>query len=328
MLPPWESDIISVMLLNAALLALWPVLPVLIVCYVRQLLIARRTRPVFALRRSEANELQRAWQLFGRVCERIDGLTRQAAPRDGFWLTFRAPPPAAAVNADELDDLQAHAQHLQATIRRLTRLPLRRLNRWIHVRSSQFAWGVAIAAHLAALALLLALFHVFGPSAETQPLVAGTSRGVWYPFDERIFQANAVATAYACVTATLFYLVRRALLRRAYSLDFSFFRQFAKNGPAPESERPEPEQDADEPGGSNEMTEADNDSDWIAVLGISRQADLNEVKDAYKILIKKNHPDRVQDMSPPFRILAEAETKKINAAYRRALACVEGLEVG
>jgi hypothetical protein len=32
-------------------------------------------------------------------------------------------------------------------------------------------------------------------------------------------------------------------------------------------------------------------------------------------------------MSPAFRILAEAETKKINAAYRRALASVEGVEL-
>jgi DnaJ-domain-containing protein 1 len=131
-------------------------------------------------------------------------------------------------------------------------------------------------------------------------------------------QANAVATGYACVTAMLFYLVRRELLRLAYSLDFSFFRQFAKNGPAQVNGGTESEQSAGEP------TDTDSDGDWIAVLGISAQESINEVKDAYRILIKKNHPDRVQDMSPVFRMLAEAETKKINAAYRQALASVEG----
>jgi hypothetical protein len=48
------------MSLNVVLLALWPVLPVFAICYARQFLIARRTRPVFALRKSEADELHRA----------------------------------------------------------------------------------------------------------------------------------------------------------------------------------------------------------------------------------------------------------------------------
>jgi DnaJ domain len=312
------------MLLNAGLLALWPVLPVLIACYVRQLLIARRTRPVFALRKSEADELHRARRLFGQVCERINKISQQAEPRTGLWGFFPGlPPDAATANADEMDDLHAHAQHLQATIRRLTRLPLERLNYWVHVRSSRFACGAAVAAHVAALALLLALFHVFEQPVWAQQLVASTNRGAWYPFDERIFQANAVATGYACIAAALFYFVRRALLRRACSLEFSFFRQFAKNGPVQAGDQPEPEQPGDEPANGTEAGSVDDDGNWIAVLGVSAQATINEVKHAYKILIKKNHPDRVQDMSPAFRTLAEAETRKINAAYRQALQCVE-----
>lgn len=38
-------------------------------------------------------------------------------------------------------------------------------------------------------------------------------------------------------------------------------------------------------------------------------------KQAYKAKVKQNHPDRVHDMSPAFKRLAEAKTKKLNGAY-------------
>jgi DnaJ domain len=311
----WGGGNISTMLINAVLLALWPVLPLLIVCYVRQSLIARRMRPTFALRKSETDELDRAYRLFGRVCERIKKVSQQAEPTTDFrrFLAGLAPV-AAAANADEMDDLHAHAQHLQATIRRLTRLPLRRLRHWIQVRSSRFACGVAVAVHVVALALF-APFHVFERSAWAEQLITSAKGGVWYPFDEQIFLANAVATGCACIAASFFYFVRRAVLRRAYSLEFCFFSQLAKNGPVQEaSDQPEPE-----PAGDDLV----NGTDWIEVLGVSTQATINEVKHAYKNLIKQNHPDRLQGMSPVLRTLAEAETKKINSAYREALHCLD-----
>ncbi len=104
----WGSENISVMLLNAASLALWPVLPVLIVCYVRQSLIAHRMRPTFALRNSETNELDRAYRLFGRVCRRIKRISRRAEPKAGLRRFFGAlSPEARAANADEMEDLLA-----------------------------------------------------------------------------------------------------------------------------------------------------------------------------------------------------------------------------
>ena len=58
---------------------------------------------------------------------------------------------------------------------------------------------------------------------------------------------------------------------------------------------------------------------WFSVLGVSRSATMDEIKQAYKVRVKQNHPDRVRQMSPLFRELAEAETKKLNAAYEEAL---------
>jgi DnaJ-domain-containing protein 1 len=47
-------------------------------------------------------------------------------------------------------------------------------------------------------------------------------------------------------------------------------------------------------------------------------ASIEEIKDAYKALVKQNHPDQVHNTSSVFRELAEAETKKLNAAYAEA----------
>ena len=55
------------------------------------------------------------------------------------------------------------------------------------------------------------------------------------------------------------------------------------------------------------------------LLGVSPFASIDEIKDAYKALVKQNHPDRVHNMSSVFKELAETETKKLNAAYAEAL---------
>ena len=50
-------------------------------------------------------------------------------------------------------------------------------------------------------------------------------------------------------------------------------------------------------------------------LGISPGATLKEIKTAYQKLVQQYHPDRVTDMGPELREVAEARTKEINAAY-------------
>jgi DnaJ-domain-containing protein 1 len=57
----------------------------------------------------------------------------------------------------------------------------------------------------------------------------------------------------------------------------------------------------------------------FSVLGVSPSATLDQVKQAYKLQVKQNHPDRVHGLAPIFKTVAEAETKKLNAAYAEAL---------
>ena len=60
--------------LGIAPLALWPVLPLLMLCYVRLLLLSRRMRPAFALGKSEEEELERSAKLLDRIRGRLKKL--------------------------------------------------------------------------------------------------------------------------------------------------------------------------------------------------------------------------------------------------------------
>jgi len=52
---------------------------------------------------------------------------------------------------------------------------------------------------------------------------------------------------------------------------------------------------------------------------LSPSASVDELRAAYKRLIKQYHPDRVHGMAPAFTRLAEAQTRRLNAAYQQAL---------
>jgi hypothetical protein len=320
MLQAGDSGEVSIALANAVLLALWAVLPGLLFGCLWLSRAARRIGTTFALRKSEAAELDRALAAYANVCRRIEDIGGQPRGIRGFWRELLG---RSDSGDDERDDLQAHAEHLRASIRRLSRRPLQRFETWVHVRSAQFALGQALAVHIIGLTLMLvAAFRVSGLSAWAAEFsTAADNALVWYPFDARLFYANAAATAFAAAGAPLFYLARRAALRRERRVELWIFKDLANTDPNRSAEAEETESCAsaqDEPPAEH-RTEA---CDWPAVLGLSLDATIEEVKDAYKTLIKQNHPDRVQGMSMAFQRLAETETKKINAAYRQALAAV------
>jgi hypothetical protein len=314
-------------LVNAVLLALWAALPGLILGYIRQVRTARRMRPDFALRKSEVAELDRAVQLYDQVCCRLEAIEQQTETR--FWhALFDRMDDIRQADAEERDDLQAHAQHLRETIARLKRRPLQRLRAWVHVASARWALAGAIAAYGAALALLIAASQAPGQAAWAGELHAGGAAHAlaWYPLDARLFCANALAAGCAIATAAVFYLLGRARLRRDYEFELCAFQDLAESDPRRPVEPPPEDQPASDPSQQTEANENNAGDNWFAVLGLSSAATIAEVRQAYKTLIKQNHPDRVHDMAPVFRALAEAETKKINAAYRQALLFIPEME--
>ena len=321
---------LSAAAVNAFLLALWVVLPALLLSYLRQSVLTRRLRPDFTLRKSETGELNRALSLYGDVRARLEKIHDSPELSKSSWWSAVSPPSDTPDSNDEFEDLKAHAQHLRAVISRLRNQPLLRLRSWVHSKAAQFALGHAVAVYAVSFVLLLLLtFHIADQPVWAEDLNSHASDVlVWYPFDPRLFYANAIATGFTMIAMPILYWVRRFDLGRDHSVEFCLFKDVASLGPwetiyekeiaSEESRAPEedisPKKDADQPDDVILI-----DDNWITILGVSEAATIEEVKDAYKALIKQNHPDRVQGMSAAFKDLAEAETKKINAAYREAL---------
>ena len=68
------------------------------------------------------------------------------------------------------------------------------------------------------------------------------------------------------------------------------------------------------PSGSNEK---EGPKDPYTVLGVGRNASPEEIKTAYKQLVNKYHPDKVQYLGEEFRQLAEKRFKEIQEAYQK-----------
>lgn len=323
MVEPGSSQEFSLALVNAFLLALWPVLPGLLLGYIRQALAVRHARPEFSLRKSEALELNRAMRLYERVSQQIKTHENQSGRSNAFWCGFLRRHVQIDGDCEEVEDLQAHAQLLRETIVRLKRRPLRRLRSWVHLISSKSALGRGLAAHVMGFALLLVIFH--GPEQPAwadEATTGATNVLAWYPFDARLFYANAIATGFAAAAVPLFYLARWIGLRREYGYEFRTFKELAREEPGQLFDQMDFADAAAEAAMEADAAEAVPERTWFAVLGLSPAATIEEVKEAYKRLVKQNHPDRLHGMSPALRKLAEAETQRLNAAFKQALIVV------
>jgi len=192
------------------------------------------------------------------------------------------------------------------TILRLSRRPLQRLRSCLHIKSLQFAFGEAIQTYLMGFAsLLLMAFVFFNDSGSADEFgLSGNNVLILYALD--------AASALAAVAVPAFYMIRWFSLRRQYSMEFCVLNELAHAGPVQLIEEPLPEAGA-------LPLPADDKRDCFAVLGVSNSATVEEIRQAYKTLIKQNHPDRVHNMSPALRKLAESQTQMINTAYQQAL---------
>lgn len=309
---------LSASLADTALLTLWAVPPGLLLAYVRKCAKVRRTQPEFSLRRSEAAEWNRAVALYDRVRSQIDEIdSRSTRPTLFHRLLLGCSAHRAEQDNETLADLQAFAAHLREAIVRLNRQPLDRLRSWIHVLSARFALGYAVGAYVVGFSLLMATAEL---SRRWLDASAGSAITLllWCPLGPLVC-ANVISIAFAALAGPIVYVVQRLHLHSIYRVEFLVLKDLT---------RAEPQQAIwqDEGGAADHFVAGGvaavasaGRRDWFDIFGLSPSASLQELRNAYKTLIKQNHPDRVHGMSPALIKLAEAETRRLNAAYQEAL---------
>jgi hypothetical protein len=75
----------------------------------------------------------------------------------------------------------------------------------------------------------------------------------------------------------------------------------------------------DEPKAAGTAAAAGAEPGWHEVLGVSAEATADQIREAYKHLISKYHPDKVDSLGQELKDLAEHKTQEITAAYREGM---------
>lgn len=77
---------------------------------------------------------------------------------------------------------------------------------------------------------------------------------------------------------------------------------------------------ADSPGeAGGEPQRRNKEIEWSAVLGVSTDADVDTIREAYRRVIVQYHPDKVAALGPELQRLAAEKTREINVAYQEAM---------
>jgi hypothetical protein len=268
--------------------------------------------------------------LYEKVFDRLQGIYCEGEHAEASLLArYKHRKKVGRKFAEELDDLQAYAAHIRSTIIRLRCRPIQRFKSWLHINCSRFALSRSLTCCFLVLAMLTARSYLFEQHIlfEQKALLEQVSAEAmdtvfqgflaWQPVVDRMLSANPIGASLLAVVTPVFYFYRRLKLRREHGRQFRRLKQFA--GTDPDRLIHQAPVGKDAPDETIEVSaEIAGERTWFSVLGVSPSATIDEVKQAYKVQVKQNHPDRVHDMSPLFRELAEAETKKLNAAYEEA----------
>jgi hypothetical protein len=322
---------------NAALLASVVTIASMLVAYIFCIISARKMGANFSLRKLESLELDRAVLLYEKVFDRLQEIYCEGEHAEARLLArYKHRKKVRRKFAEQLEDLEAYAAHIRSTIIGLRCRPIQRFKSWVHINSSRFALSRSLASCFLALAMLTASSYLFEQHIlfEQKDLLEQVSAEAmdtvfegflaWPPFVDRTFSANPIGAGFLAVVTPVFYFYRRLKLRREHARKFRRLKQFA--GTDPDRLIHQPRIGKDMPDETAEVSAGiAGERTCFVVLGVSPSATIDEVKQAYKVQVKQNHPDRVHDMSPAFKELAEAETKKLNAAYEEALMTLQRL---
>ena len=321
---------------SGTLLALLAALPFALALYLNCRSRARGIRPAFSLGRLEAIEFERALLLYRKVARRRQEIYRQLEPSGAGWRAWwRGRSDFRKLYGPELDELERYARDLRATIIRVRSRPIRRYKNWIRLASSRSALGRSLGCYGLALAFLVASFCALEPSSWGPGAYADFDIfAPWHSLEGQLLLANGMASSFAAAATPLLYVIRRRQMYREHALHIRVLSELAATDPdrlikQRDGDRAAPE-DATE-AAAEEAPElplaVGEERYWFDVLGVPPSATIDDVRQAYKVLVKQNHPDRVHSMAPAFKELAGVETKKLNMAYAEAMSFFRQNEV-
>lgn len=105
---------------------------------------------------------------------------------------------------------------------------------------------------------------------------------------------------YAAILSAPFWVVNRVISQRAFSANYQDYASNAYREQTRTRPRTKP-----------------NYKTPYEILNISPSASKEEITKAYRKMAKMYHPDRVAELAPEFRALAEERMKVINGAYEK-----------
>jgi len=302
-------------------------LPILAAGYLRYVISARRRGLNFHLRKLESIELNRSLLLYKKVSDRLCELGNKSEGLQQPWLArYQQRKTLRRKFAPEREDLEQYAAHLRAEFLRLRGKPLLRFKSWRHVISAQFALGHSLLLFCAVcMAALLVFFCIEERLLPDMLNVDLDSLPFWNRMPSAFYYANWIAAVCMLPAMPALYVYRRAKPQGAHGANFRAFREFAVADPDTLIAQLRLDRGRNQERG-REPERADEPKTCFDVLGVASSATIEQIKEAYKLQVKQNHPDRVQGMSPLFRELAEEETKKLNIAYEQALLALRSQE--